>query len=94
MPSRFVKKLSRLARFARAEWDWAAAGFRTASEQEIDKRYLLCRSCEEYVPDKKTSGLTGECGICECRIVADQIHLSKIARANETCPLLKWKEEE
>lgn len=87
------QNIARIGRFLKAEWDWANAGFCTASVEEVERRYWICRGCEHYQPDDE-SRETGECGICECNLVNAQIHLSKIARANEVCPLMKWGEAE
>ena len=60
-------------------------GFPKSTPDQIQKRYMICKSCLEF-DDKK-----GECSICGCTINTKKVFLNKLAWADQECPLGKWQ---
>ena len=53
-----------------------------ASTELIEKRYLICMSCE-FLQNHT-------CAKCGCSITRDRNYMNKLSNPNETCPIEKW----
>jgi uncharacterized paraquat-inducible protein A len=60
-------------------------GFPKSTSDQIQTRYMICKSCLEF--DSKKS----ECSICGCTINTKKVFLNKLAWADQECPLGKWQ---
>lgn len=74
--------LTKAANFAKSAAAHVAAGMPRASDEEIERRFAICQGCEFY--DGKA------CTKCGCPVVREQKFVSKLAWANEKCPVGKW----
>ena len=59
-------------------------GMPKSTQQEIDRRFSICSSCEYYNEQDK------ECSICGCNINRRKIFMNKLAWADQKCPEHKW----
>jgi len=59
-------------------------GMPKSSQQEIDRRFSICVSCEYYNQQEQ------ECGVCGCNINRRKIFMNKLAWADQECPEHKW----
>lgn len=69
--------------FARAMARHAASGFTRCTEQQIESRLAICKSCENLVND--------HCRLCGCACKAENQLINKLALVSEKCPIGKWK---
>lgn len=60
-------------------------GFPKSTADQIQTRYMICKSCLEFDSKK------GECSICGCTINTKKVFLNKLAWADQECPLGKWQ---
>jgi hypothetical protein len=74
--------LTKAVNFATSAAKHVAAGMPRASEEEIERRFAICQGCEFY------GGKA--CTKCGCPVVREQRFVSKLAWANEKCPVGKW----
>ena len=74
--------LQKVANFASSAASHVAAGMPRASDEEIERRFATCQGCEHY--DGKA------CTKCGCPVVRESRFVSKLAWANESCPVGKW----
>jgi hypothetical protein len=74
--------LTKAANFAKSAAAHVAAGMPRASDAEIERRFAICQGCEFY--DGKA------CTQCGCPVVRESRFVSKLAWANEKCPVGKW----
>jgi hypothetical protein len=83
----------RIANFTKAAIAHALRGAPTCSDQEIARRHAICRTCELYRPDPGRPDV-GICAhpTCGCGIHREAWYLSKLAWADQACPLGKWGE--
>lgn len=77
-----VSWLQKARNFAKATAQHVAAGMPTASDEEILRRHAICTGCEFFVNDS--------CGKCGCPISRDRKFVSKLAWADQSCPVGKW----
>lgn len=77
-----VSWLQKAKNFAVATVQHVAAGMPTASDEEILRRHAICQTCEHFVNDS--------CGKCGCPILRDRQFVSKLAWADQSCPVGKW----
>lgn len=77
-----VSWLMKARNFAAATAQHIAAGMPTASDEEILRRHAICTGCEFFVNDS--------CGKCGCPISRDRKFVSKLAWADQSCPVGKW----
>lgn len=77
-----VSWLQKAKNFAKATAQHVAAGMPTASDEEILRRHAICTGCEFFVNDS--------CGKCGCPISRDRKFVSKLAWADQSCPVGKW----
>lgn len=81
-PSLLTKALN----FTKSAVSHVAAGMPRASDAEIERRFTICQGCEHY--DGQA------CTQCGCPVVRESRFVSKLAWANEACPVGKWGKEE
>lgn len=62
---------------------WRERGYPIASQEEIDKRFEVCKGCEKW-DQTKFFGI-GKCNTCGCSSIKQWLGTSK-------CPLNKWGE--
>ena len=75
--------LARKARnFAASAAKHVAAGMPQASEEEVARRFAICRTCEHF--DGRA------CRQCGCPVVREKKFVSKLSWAGESCPVGKW----
>jgi hypothetical protein len=74
--------LTKVANFTKSAVSHIAAGAPRASDAEIERRFAICQGCEFY--DGKA------CTRCGCPVVRESRFVSKLAWANEKCPVGKW----
>lgn len=68
--------------FAAAAASHASRGFPIASDDEIERRHSTCLQCEFLVDDA--------CSKCGCPISRAKKFISKLAWADQECPVGKW----
>jgi hypothetical protein len=68
--------------FAASLASHVAAGMPQASEEEVARRFAICQGCEHY--DGKA------CKQCGCPVVREKQFISKLAWADQSCPVGKW----
>jgi hypothetical protein len=52
-------------------------------DKVIEERYQTCKACEFFE--------NSTCSKCGCPLYRDRIYISKLAWANEQCPINKWQ---
>mgnify|MGYP001242743629 CR=1 FL=1 len=67
-----------IIRFLKAMVQWALSGFKTSHKELVNKRTLICESCEYYLSSKD------KCMECGCNL------LLKRKIKNQNCPIGKW----
>lgn len=77
--------LQKAVNFAKSAAAHVAAGMPRASDEEIERRFSICQGCEHY--DGRA------CTKCGCPVVRESKFVSKLAWANEKCPVGKWGPE-
>lgn len=75
--------LAKVTNFASAAVRHVAAGMPRCTQEQIDERFAICKTCEHF------SG--GSCAKCGCPLVREKQYISKLSWANESCPIGKWK---
>lgn len=78
----FVQKIKN---FGKSVVNHALKGFPTCTEEQIVRRHNICMSCE-YMKDNT-------CSKCGCPLIRNKVYVSKLAWADESCPIGKWTEE-
>lgn len=80
----------RLANFTVAAIKHVIAGAPTCDDETIAARLAVCRTCEKFRPDENNPEI-GACALCGCP-ASDLLprFISKLAWADQTCPLDKW----
>jgi hypothetical protein len=81
----------RIANFSKAAIGHALRGAPNCSDEEIARRHAICQACELYRPDRDRPDV-GTCTheTCGCGIYREVWYLSKLAWADQSCPLGKW----
>lgn len=74
--------LQKAANFANAAAHHISSGMPAASEEQVAQRFEICRSCEFY--------RDSTCMKCGCPVVREKRFLSKLAWADQSCPVGKW----
>lgn len=77
-----VPFLKKIRNFAVAAAQHVAAGMPTASDEEIIRRHDICQQCEFFKDNS--------CSKCGCPIYRDKKFISKLAWADQKCPIGKW----
>lgn len=84
-PKTAVSLAQKAANFAASAAKHIAAGAPRCTQEQIDARFAICQACEHF--DGKA------CKKCGCPIRREQAFVSKLAWANEKCPVGKWGPE-
>lgn len=71
--------------FASAVASHVSNGMPRCSEEQIIKRHDICRGCEFFKDDT--------CEKCGCPLSRNQQYVSKLAWADQECPVGKWGKE-
>lgn len=81
----------RLANFTRAAIEHAKAGSPTCTQEQIDERHGICMACDIYLPSVDNPAI-GNCthSSCGCPVTRLDKFVSKLAWADQECPLGKW----
>jgi hypothetical protein len=74
--------LEKARNFAIATAKHVAAGMPTCSDEEILRRHDICMGCEFYQ--------NSACTKCGCPVKRDRQFISKLAWADQSCPVGKW----
>jgi len=74
--------LTRAANFTKAAAQHVAAGMPRCDQVEIDRRFAICTGCEYRTDDL--------CQVCGCWIRREPGAVSKLAWADQHCPIGKW----
>lgn len=77
-----VSFLSKARGFAVAAAKHFAAGMPTCSDAEILRRHDICMACEHF--------RGSSCTKCGCPVYRDRRFVSKLAWAEQSCPVGKW----
>jgi hypothetical protein len=78
----FIQKLSN---FAKATVGHLKEGMPMCSDEQIIKRHDICLSCEFFKDDT--------CSKCGCPLMRNKQFVSKLAWADQECPVGKWGKE-
>jgi uncharacterized paraquat-inducible protein A len=78
----------KLITFLKSLWFHIWLGFPKSPQYEIDRRYSICLSCNDF--DTKNH----QCTICGCNINNKKMFLNKLAWADQECPIKKWEKYE
>lgn len=80
----------RLKNFTVAALGHVLAGAPTCTDEKIAERLAICRACPEFIRDSDNPQV-GHCAKCGCP-ASDLLsrYVSKIAWADQQCPLGKW----
>jgi hypothetical protein len=79
-------RLIRLRTFLKSLLWHISLGLPKTPRHIILQRYTICNSCSSY--DSKNK----QCLECGCNISDKSIFLNKLAWADQSCPLGKWKQ--
>lgn len=75
----------KILNFAGAVASHIGSGMPKCTEEQIIKRHDICRQCEFFKDDT--------CGKCGCPLTRNQQFVSKLAWADQECPVGKWGKE-
>jgi hypothetical protein len=75
----------KISTFIKSLYFHIGAGLPKSTQEQIDYRYSICVSCDQFNTKKS------ECYICGCNINKQKIFLNKLAWADQECPLGKWE---
>jgi hypothetical protein len=81
-PQAAVSLLQKAGNFAASTARHVAAGMPQCTQEQIDARFAVCQTCPHF--DGKA------CRMCGCPVKREQAFVSKLAWANEKCPVGKW----
>lgn len=82
-----MRLTTKIKNFVKALWFHIGYGLPKCSQEQINKRHLICLECDFY--DLKNK----ECLQCGCNISNRRIFLNKLAWADQKCPIDKWQPE-
>jgi hypothetical protein len=68
--------------FAKAAISHVSNGMPTCSDEEVVRRHDICIACEHFVDNS--------CAKCGCPISRNKKFISKLAWADQSCPIGKW----
>ena len=71
--------------FANAVVSHVSSGMPRCTQEQIIKRHDICKTCEFFKDDT--------CGKCGCPLTRNQQFVSKLAWADQECPIGKWGKE-
>lgn len=74
--------LQKAKNFAQAAVSHVASGMPRASDEEIERRFAICQGCEFYKDNA--------CQKCGCPVNREKKLISKLAWADQKCPVGHW----
>jgi uncharacterized paraquat-inducible protein A len=81
-------QLLKIKRFLKSLWFHVWSGFPKSPQKEIDRRWNICISCDQF--DK----VNHQCSICGCNLSQKKEFMNKLAWADQECPIQKWEKYE
>lgn len=72
----------KIQNFAKAATDHIKNGMPMCTQEQITARYDICLGCEYFKDDT--------CSQCGCPLVRNKQFISKLAWADQECPIGKW----
>ncbi len=83
--------VKRLKNFTLAAIAHELAGSPTCTQEQIDERHRACLACELFLPNAENPEI-GHCTheSCGCPVIRMEKYVSKLAWADQECPLGKW----
>jgi len=81
-PGDEVTFVTKLKNFAKATAEHISNGLPMCTEEEIIQRHNICLGCEFFKDDT--------CSKCGCPLVRTKQFVSKLAWADQECPVGKW----
>jgi len=75
----------KIKNFIQSLWFHVGAGLPRSSQQVIEYRYNICKSCELF------DSINKECTVCGCMINKKRQFFNKLAWADQSCPEGKWQ---
>jgi uncharacterized paraquat-inducible protein A len=78
-------QLFKIKTFLKSLWFHVWSGFPKSTQKEIDRRWNICISCDQF--DKENH----QCSICGCNLSQKKEFMNKLAWADQECPLKKWQ---
>ena len=76
--NRLQQQLERTLDFSKALAQHVAKGLPKATDEEIQRRFSICKTCPHF------SGRS--CRVCHCGVNTKQYLLNKLAWADQSCP--------
>ena len=67
-----------------------SCGSPQSSQEEIDKKYNICRICPSFKVYEQKAETDGECIECGCGISKNGYYFNMLAWEDKKCPLNKW----
>ena len=80
-----VSLIQQAVNFVTSAAKHVAAGMPRASEEEIARRFAICQGCEFFKDNS--------CMKCGCPVIRTKKYISKLAWADQECPVGKWGKE-
>lgn len=77
--------ITKVKNFASSVIDHVSAGMPTCTDEQIIKRHDICLKCEYFKDDT--------CQQCGCPLIRNKQFVSKLAWADQECPVGKWGKE-
>lgn len=78
-------------KYIRFIWAWfqhKLTGSQELSNEKVDERHSICKSCPSYMIEDENRGTCLECG---CLIRSSKVEgLNKLRWVEQKCPLDKW----
>jgi hypothetical protein len=62
----------------------AYSGFPKSSQELINQRYDICKSCDMF------DFINSQCLLCGCNLSKKKVFLNKLAWKDQKCPSGKW----
>lgn len=80
-----VSFVQKVVNFGKAMSSHIAEGLPQCSDEQILKRYKICEGCDFFD--------NGTCSKCGCPLFRNKRYVSKLAWADQECPIGKWSKE-
>lgn len=95
--SKIPQFLTKVKNFTTSMAKIALDGFQTVPQEELDRRWSICRGCEKFVEKEGYAVCSLEKGGCSCRLSDDSTrYINKLLYKKSRCPDKppKWTEYE
>jgi uncharacterized paraquat-inducible protein A len=79
-----LKLINKILTFVKSLLFHVWSGFPKSTQEEINERLSICKSCEYYSEEHK------QCMVCGCNLSNKKIFMNKLAWADQECPTGKW----